>query len=81
MLERPLRTVIAIYLWAALAEDTLLFLLSWLAPGICFGCFTPPHRPVSKPPYCDAAAASGPRSPLPKPSLSCGGKKIQSGSR
>ncbi len=39
MIERPLKTVIVIYLWAALAEDTLLFLLSWLAPDIWFRLF------------------------------------------
>jgi hypothetical protein len=39
MIERPLKTVIVIYLWAALAEDTLLFLLSWLAPDTWFRLF------------------------------------------
>lgn len=36
MIERRLKAAITIYLWAALAEDTVLFLMSWLAPDIWF---------------------------------------------
>src|SRR5262249_60114826 len=39
MIERRLRTIIVIYLWAALVEDTLLFLLAWLAPDLWFRIF------------------------------------------
>ena len=33
VIERRLSILILIYLWAALLEDTLLFLMSWLAPA------------------------------------------------
>jgi hypothetical protein len=36
MIERRLRIVILIYLWAALIEDTSLFLIAWLAPDLWF---------------------------------------------
>jgi hypothetical protein len=36
MIERRLRTLILIYLWAALLEDTSLFLISWLRPDVWF---------------------------------------------
>jgi hypothetical protein len=39
MIERRLRTLILIYLWAALLEDTSLFLISWLAPDAWFRLF------------------------------------------
>jgi hypothetical protein len=39
MIERRLRTAIVIYLWGALIEDTLLFVLSWLAPDLWFRIF------------------------------------------
>jgi hypothetical protein len=39
VIERRLRTVILVYLWVALAEDTVLFLMAWLAPDIWFGVF------------------------------------------
>jgi hypothetical protein len=39
MIERRLKTAILIYLWIALAEDTLLFVLSWVAPDIWFRLF------------------------------------------
>ncbi len=39
MIERRLRTVILVYLWVALAEDTVLFLMAWLAPNIWFRVF------------------------------------------
>jgi hypothetical protein len=39
MIERRLRIAILIYLWAALFEDTSLFLISWLAPDIWFRLF------------------------------------------
>ena len=39
MIERRLRIVILIYLWVALVEDTLLFLMAWLAPGLWFRVF------------------------------------------
>jgi hypothetical protein len=38
-IERWLKTVIVIYLWVALIEDILLFLMSWLAPDIWFRVF------------------------------------------
>src|SRR5713226_430875 len=36
MIERRLKTVIVIYLWAALVEDTVLFVTAWLAPDVWF---------------------------------------------
>lgn len=39
MIERRLRALILIYLWGALLEDTLLFLLAWFAPNLWFGLF------------------------------------------
>jgi hypothetical protein len=39
MIERRLKTLILIYLWAALVEDTALFLMSWLAPDVWFRVF------------------------------------------
>ena len=39
MIERRLRIAILVYLWAALAEDTLLFVLAWIAPDLWFRLF------------------------------------------
>jgi len=39
MIERWLKTIILIYLWVALAEDTLLFVMSWFAPDFWFRLF------------------------------------------
>jgi hypothetical protein len=39
VIERRLKTVILIYLWAALVEDTVLFLISWIAPNLWFRVF------------------------------------------
>ncbi len=39
MIERRLKTVIVIYLWAALVEDTALFVMAWIAPDIWFRAF------------------------------------------
>lgn len=39
MNERWLKRIILIYLWVALAEDTLLFLMSWFAPDLWFRVF------------------------------------------
>jgi hypothetical protein len=39
MIGRPLKTLIVFYLWVALVEDTVLFLMSWLAPDIWFQTF------------------------------------------
>jgi hypothetical protein len=39
MIQRPLRTIILLYLWLALIEDTLLFLMAWLAPDLWFRVF------------------------------------------
>jgi uncharacterized membrane protein (DUF2068 family) len=36
MIERPLRLVILLYLWAALAEDAVLFVLAWIDPDLWF---------------------------------------------
>jgi hypothetical protein len=36
MIARRLKIVILIYLWAALLEDTSLFLIAWLAPDLWF---------------------------------------------
>jgi len=39
MLDRRLKTIILVYLWVALIEDTLLFLMAWAAPGTWFRVF------------------------------------------
>ncbi len=39
MIERRLRIVILAYLWAALVEDTVLFVLAWAAPDLWFQLF------------------------------------------
>jgi hypothetical protein len=39
VIGRRLKTVIVIYLWAALVEDTVLFLMAWLAPDVWFQAF------------------------------------------
>ena len=39
MIERRLRIAILIYLWAALLEDTGLFLMAWLLPDVWFRIF------------------------------------------
>ena len=36
MITPRLRIAILVYLWAALAEDTLLFVLAWIAPDLWF---------------------------------------------
>ena len=41
MIGRRLKILILVYLWAALAEDTVLFLMAWLAPDLWFQVF---HR-------------------------------------
>jgi hypothetical protein len=39
MIERRLRTVILLYLWVALAEDTTIFVIAWIAPQLWFRLF------------------------------------------
>ena len=39
MIERRLKTIIIIYLWAALVEDAVLFVMAWIAPDIWFRVF------------------------------------------
>ena len=39
MIERRLRTLIVLYLRAALIEDTIIFALAWIAPDIWFRLF------------------------------------------
>jgi hypothetical protein len=39
MVERRLKILIVLFLWAALIEDTLLVLMAWLAPGLWFRVF------------------------------------------
>jgi hypothetical protein len=39
MIERRLRILILIFLWAATLEDTFLFLMAWFAPDIWFKVF------------------------------------------
>ena len=38
-MRHRLQIVILVYLWAALIEDTLLFLMAWLAPDLWFRIF------------------------------------------
>ena len=46
MISRPLKIAILIYLWAALAEDTVIFLLAWMKPDLWFQLF---HNCVANP--------------------------------
>ena len=39
VIDKRLKTVIVIYLWAALVEDAVLFALAWLAPDLWFRAF------------------------------------------
>src|ERR1700743_2124265 len=39
MLGRRLRILILVYLWGALIEDTLLFVVAWVAPDLWFRVF------------------------------------------
>jgi hypothetical protein len=39
MIERRLRILILIFLWAATLEDTFLFLMAWFAPDLWFKVF------------------------------------------
>ena len=39
MIGHRLRVLILVYLWAALVEDTVLFLMAWLAPDLWFRVF------------------------------------------
>lgn len=39
MIEQPLKSIILIFLWGALVEDTIIFLMSWFAPDIWFQLF------------------------------------------
>jgi hypothetical protein len=39
MIERRLRILILVYLWIAMIEDSLLFIISWIAPDLWFRLF------------------------------------------
>lgn len=39
MIQRSLRTLILLFLWGALIEDSVLVLLSWIAPELWFQLF------------------------------------------
>ena len=39
MIDRRLKILILIFLWAALVEDTLLFVMAWVAPDLWFRVF------------------------------------------
>ena len=39
MIKQPLKALILIFLWGALLEDTVIFLIAWLAPEIWFRLF------------------------------------------
>lgn len=39
LIDRRLKLVILLYLWAALVEDTFLFLMSWFVPDLWFRVF------------------------------------------
>ncbi|HEY4357683.1 MAG TPA: hypothetical protein VGN16_18160 [Acidobacteriaceae bacterium] len=39
MIGRRLRILILVYLWGALIEDTLLFVIAWVAPDLWFRLF------------------------------------------
>jgi hypothetical protein len=39
MIDRRLKVVVVIYLWAALVEDTVIFAMAWFAPDIWFRVF------------------------------------------
>ena len=39
MIDRRLKILILIFLWAALVEDTLLFVMAWVVPDLWFRVF------------------------------------------
>ena len=39
MIKQPLKALILIFLWGALLEDSIIFLMSWLAPDVWFRLF------------------------------------------
>jgi hypothetical protein len=39
MIERRLKTAILLYLWVALVEDSILFVMTWIAPEVWFRLF------------------------------------------
>jgi hypothetical protein len=39
LIERRLKTLILVFLWGALVEDTLLCVMAWLAPDLWFRAF------------------------------------------
>jgi hypothetical protein len=39
VIKQPLKALILIFLWGALLEDTIIFLMSWLAPDVWFHLF------------------------------------------
>jgi len=39
MVERRLRILVLVYLWGALIEDTLLFVIAWVDPNLWFRLF------------------------------------------
>jgi hypothetical protein len=39
MIQGTLRTLIVVYLWGALIEDTVIFVLAWVSPDIWFRLF------------------------------------------
>ena len=46
MIKRRLKAAILIYLWVALAEDTILFVMTWVAPDVWFRVF---HAAIPSP--------------------------------
>jgi hypothetical protein len=39
VIKQPLKALILIFLWGALLEDTIIFVMSWLAPDVWFWLF------------------------------------------
>ena len=39
MIKQPLKALILIFLWGALLEDTIIFVMSWLTPDVWFRLF------------------------------------------
>ena len=56
-MSRPLETAILIYLWVALVEDSVLFIMSWFAPQLGFNFFITPQPLLFSRPLSFAALA------------------------
>jgi hypothetical protein len=80
MIDRRLKAVIVIYLWAALLEDTVLFVMAWLAPDIWFRLFHAAVPAGLETALFRRSAGQAPRSRSHKLSRFGAGRRTPSGS-